>query len=85
MSTSSLLTPIKRYAYICTIVDTNMLPQNLKALLSLFTNASSMIIGFMLCAKLNTNSCLLVFGLSHPSQVVQKHDKKSLSTGTIAS
>ena len=44
------------------IVDINMLPQNLKALQSLFTDMSSMIIEFMLCAKLNANSIIALVG-----------------------
>ena len=44
----------------CTIVDTNMFLLNLKALLSLFTDTSSTIIGFMLCAKLEANSIVVL-------------------------
>ena len=40
----------------CTIVDINKLPQKLKALLGLSTDTSSMITGFMLYSKLDTNS-----------------------------
>ena len=43
----------------CPIVDCiNMLPRNLKALL--ITDMSSTIIRFLLCAKLDTNSIVLL-------------------------
>ena len=44
----------------CAIVDRNIFPQNLKALLNLFTDASSMIIRFMLCAKLDANNIVVL-------------------------
>ena len=57
-SKNSFSTPITEAVCICTLlpVDIIILPCNLKALPNLFTDASSTIIRFMLCAKLDANS-----------------------------
>ena len=60
-----------------------MPPQNLKALLSLITDTSCSIIGFMLCAKLDANSIVALVSFwaqLYISQIVQKCDEESLST-----
>ena len=46
--------------HMCAIVDTNMLLENLKALLSLSTDTSSTIIGFMLCSKQDASSIVVL-------------------------